>query len=440
MGKKISPAVRISLLYLILGGAWIALSDRVLEILVHDPHRINIIQTYKGWFYVVITSLLLYYLVKSSNSKLQREEKKFTTLFSGFPIGLFRSNRNGELLDVNQSLVTLLGYPDKSSLLKVNFQTIIVGSNDCEQIGEALINPGESQTCSVNLIKFDKTKIWGELNVTLSEENNGQFILEGGVIDRTNRKIAEDKLVQLNEDLELIIEEKTVELTQTIKDIESFSYSVSHDLRAPLRAIIGFSSILMEEYADSFNSEVKDYLEIILERSQAMDTLIDDLLSLSRLNRQEIIPTTFSPDELFRNVSEKRFDVSNRKNINITVKPCPVIYADQHLVGLLFSNLISNAIKFSSSKQMTSIEFGSVEEDDRTVFYVKDNGMGFNMDYASKIFLPFERLHNTEEYEGSGIGLAIVKQVIQRHKGDIWVESEEGTGTTFYFTFNLEPQ
>ncbi|MBL7105401.1 MAG: PocR ligand-binding domain-containing protein [Bacteroidales bacterium] len=225
-------------------------------------------------------------------------------------------------------------------------------------------------------------------------------------------------------------------LNTTNKELESFSYSVSHDLRAPLRSVDGFSKILLEDYHDALDKQGKHYLQRIRAGTQKMGQLIDDLLNLSRIGRQPLNKKTTNlktiANEAYKLLESER---KNRK-VKFTVHECPETLADPNLMQNVFSNLLSNALKFTKNKPLTEIEFGYKEKDNKTIFFIKDNGVGFDMKFADKLFSPFQRLHTNEEYEGSGIGLAIVQRIIFKHGGQIWVESEPDKGTTFYFMLN----
>lgn len=246
----------------------------------------------------------------------------------------------------------------------------------------------------------------------------------------------EAELLESRDQLEQRVKERTVELADTIEEIESFSYSVSHDLRAPLRAISGFSEIIMMDHSDTLNDESAAYLKKIHKASNSMDELITDMLFLSDLSRKELVFLTFNLGEIVAQVFENMEATIGDRKIDFRIHPCPQMVADPKLMKVLLINLISNAVKFTLGEQNAVIEFGSLEEEDRTVYYLRDNGVGFNMEYAEKIFFPFQRLHRQDEFEGTGVGLAIASRVIKNHKGDIWVESEIGVGTTFYFTID----
>jgi signal transduction histidine kinase len=239
-----------------------------------------------------------------------------------------------------------------------------------------------------------------------------------------------------DETLERRVKERTDQLAEANRDLESFMYSISHDLRAPLRAINGFSTFLTEEYREGLDNQGQFYLDRILTNSLKMDKLIEDLLDLSRLGRQSVDIVEIDITALARIVVEKLKEQSDLSEIPFTISECPTIYADKDLMEIMLTNLFSNAVKFTQKQKEPVIEFGFVTEEARVVYFVRDNGVGFNMDFVDKLYIPFQRLHGDSDFVGSGIGLAIVARIVRSHDGKIWVESEEGVGTTFYFAFD----
>ena len=235
-------------------------------------------------------------------------------------------------------------------------------------------------------------------------------------------------------ELEQHVRDRTAQLEAANKELEAFSYSVSHDLRAPLRAIDGFSRMILEDYIDKLDDEGKRFLNIIQGNTKKMGQLIDDLLVFSRLGRQEIRASGIDMGKLAKAVSEElKLAVPERK-LKFTINTLIPAQGDQAMIRQVFVNLLSNAVKFTRSTKTSIIEVGGWTEENENIYYVKDNGVGFDMQYVSKLFGVFQRLHSSSEFEGTGVGLAIVQRIIHRHGGRVWAEGEVEKGATFYFT------
>lgn len=239
--------------------------------------------------------------------------------------------------------------------------------------------------------------------------------------------------------LEETVAARTTDLAATNKELEAFSYSVSHDLRSPLRGIDGFSQILMDEYADKLDGEALKYLKFIRSGVQRMGLLIDDLINLSRLTRAEFKPEKVDISLLAREVMRElktENKINSNKKIEFKNFDSQIITGDPGLLRVALTNLLSNAWKYSTPKEVVKIELGKLNRDGKDVFFIKDNGVGFDMKFYDKLFQPFQRLHANEEFVGTGIGLATVSRIIRRHGGTIWAESEPGVGSTFFFTLS----
>ena len=250
--------------------------------------------------------------------------------------------------------------------------------------------------------------------------------------DITQRKRGEEEVHTLNQELE----KRAAELEAINKELEAFAYSISHDLRAPLRHMVGYTELLQKNASSILDNKGHRYMMTILESAKRMGVLIDDLLAFSRIGRAETRETLVSLEQLVREVRSEVRQETNGRNITWSVGPLPELYGDRSMLKLALVNLISNAIKFTRPRPQAEIEIGCKEKrEDGVVLFIRDNGVGFDMRYVNKLFGVFQRLHRTEEFEGTGIGLATVQRIIHRHGGEVWAEGLVGNGATFYLSF-----
>ena len=257
------------------------------------------------------------------------------------------------------------------------------------------------------------------------------------ICDITERKAAENAIKQLNVQLEQRVEQRTRELTTANKEMQTFCYSVSHDLRAPLRAIDGFSLALLEEEAQNLTPTGKQHLQRVRAASQRMSHLIDALLMLSRVSQNQLNAKTVDLSLLAHQSIQTLMADSGTNNISVNIASKLLVLGDYYLLQILIDNLLSNAWKFTNNVPHASIELGVTRDNSNAaIYFVRDNGVGFDMQYADKLFQAFQRLHTEPQYEGTGIGLATARRIVQRHQGKIWIESEPGKGTCVRFTLN----
>ncbi len=277
--------------------------------------------------------------------------------------------------------------------------------------------------------------IWVRNTYVLKHDEFGKVIGYDGLIsDITERKIVEIEIQKLNAELEQRVNQRTVQLETANKELEAFSYSVSHDLRAPLRHASGYVDLLIKRCSNELSEKGLHYLNSVSDSVHQMGMLIDDLLQFSRTGRTEMRQNLTDMDELAHEIADTLNRDNPNRNIDWIVNKLPVVFCDRSMLKLVWMNLLSNAVKFTRTREKSKIEIGVNEDEKEFVFYVKDNGVGFDMQYSQKLFGVFQRLHSMEEFEGTGIGLANVRRIILRHEGRTWAEAELDKGATFYFT------
>ena len=364
--------------------------------------------------------------------ELHKSEEKYRLLFQNAQIGMYRSKIDGSaFLDVNDKFAKILGF-SREELLGTEGRIRWANPEDrgnmikrLKEYGGILTNY-ETQVLAKN----------GDIREVLAsiELHPNEGSLDGTMMDITERKKAEEEIKKLNESLERRVRERTNDLQISNKELEAFAYSVSHDLRAPLRTIDGFSHALLDDYDDKLDVQGKDYLRRVRAATQMMAQLIDDMLKLSRVTRTEMNIEKVNLTQIARSVINELQKSQPERFINIKIADGLEDTADSRLMRLALENLLGNAWKFTGKQAEAVIEFGATKEDERKVYFIRDNGAGFDMAYVDKLFAPFQRLHTMEEYPGTGIGLATVQRIINRHGGRVWAKGQVGKGATFYFS------
>ena len=273
---------------------------------------------------------------------------------------------------------------------------------------------------------------WDWTLVPILDDTGAVEFLVFSLSDVTDRKKAEDEVHRLNEELEMRVQRRTAQLEAANRELESFSYSVSHDLRAPLRAIDGFSGILLKDHARQLDGEGQRLLAIIRANTRQMGQLIDNLLAFSRLGRREMQVASLDMESVVRDAAAELLTTLGDRRVEWRLHPLPSARADRALIRQVWLNLLDNALKFTRSRKVARIEVGCQPGSNEDIYYIKDNGVGFDPRYAHKLFGVFQRLHSSEQFEGTGVGLALVQRIVQRHGGRIWAEGENDAGATFY--------
>jgi len=303
---------------------------------------------------------------------------------------------------------------------------------------EAAVASGSDFRVEFRIRRHDGEYRWFDTQAVRLRDAGGHTVKWFGAnTDMTERKRAEEEIRKLNAELEQRVRERTAELEAANKELETFSYSVSHDLRAPLRGIDGFSRILLEKCSAQLDDEGKDSLQRVRAATQRMGELIDDLLTLSRATRAELRRTTVDLTALAGEIVAELERAEPTRRVRWVIAPGLAATGDRQLLRLVLDNLLNNALKFTGRQAEACIEFGAMKGEQGCAFYVRDNGVGFDMAYAGKLFGAFQRLHATADFPGTGIGLATVQRIIHRHGGRVWAEGQVNHGATFFFTLNL---
>jgi len=284
-------------------------------------------------------------------------------------------------------------------------------------------------------ILVDNKVRWVRERAEINYDESGRPVRRIGTVqDITERKQADEKIHLLNAELEMRISQRTEQLQNANKELEAFAYSVSHDLRAPLRSIIGYSNILAEEYHDKVDEEGHRIIHTIIKNTNRMGQLIDDLLEFSRMGRKNLSRDPVNMSTLVNEVVEDMQANENKRKIEFNILNLMTCKADRNMMQQVWINLVSNALKYTRNQEVARIEIGSETDHDMIHYYIRDNGVGFNMKYSNKLFGVFQRLHTVDEFEGTGVGLALVKRIINRHGGEVWADSTVGKGTILHFS------
>jgi PAS domain S-box-containing protein len=407
---------------------------------------------------------------KRAERALRKSEARFRNLFETSPDTVFLLSKDGVFEEINEPRIT--GH-SREEIIGKHFQDVpFITEESKREAAEHFrerVKGTDVPPYPIEIRTRHGETRYAEINATTLTEDDKITGIIGIARDITERKRIERQLREHRGHLEELVQERTAELkdrmaeverlnraltnlledfqaanrrledtseklTEANEELEAFAYSVSHDLRAPLRAMDGFSRLLLEEHASELSSEAQRYVHLLHESAQQMDQLVRGLLAFSRLSRRSLRKQKVVPSDLVEQVLEDLHEMREGRQVEITVGDLPACRADPRLLKQVWSNLLANALKFTRCRKVARIEIGCQQRQAECVYFVKDNGVGFDMQYVDKLFGVFQRLHRAKDYEGTGVGLAIVQRIVRRHGGRVWAEAETEKGATFYFT------
>lgn len=368
---------------------------------------------------------------KHVEEALRESQEKYYYLYENAPVGMYQTKIDGsKILEINSTACEMLGFT-KEELLGQPSAVRWADNNRRNGILEIMTEHGLATNFEADIFKKDDTILSCLLSMKIYKEKG---FIEGFIVDISEHKQARDEIHKLNAELEDRVVKRTAQLEASNKELEAFSYSVSHDLRAPLRHVSGYVELLNKRFQSTLSEKGQHYLNSIADSVRIMGALIDDLLQFSKTGRIEMHQSDFDMNEIVKEVMESLCKDNPDRKIEWVLGKLPSVYGDEAMLRLVWTNLLSNAVKFTRTRRKARIEIGVRKENKELVFFVHDNGVGFDMQYAQKLFRVFQRLHSTEEFEGTGIGLANVHRIVMRHGGRTWAEAEPDKGAVFYFS------
>jgi PAS domain S-box-containing protein len=376
---------------------------------------------------------------KRIDEALSRSEQRQRFILESLPIAIFTSpdDKDIDTTWISGNINKITGFEMDEYLSKNDFWRSRLHPLDKERVLNTFINtPFNSEIILEYRWKCkDNQYHWFQNRSVLIENESGKEYL-GVIVDINEIKHAQEEIKLLNTELEKRVQQRTLQLENTNNELEAFSYSVSHDLRAPLRGIDGWSLALLEDYDHLLDDTARLYLTRVRHESQRMGNLIDDLLKLSLVNRSQMRKVEVGISEMVRSIADRMLESNPERHCELIIQPGLVAQCDAKMIEIAITNMLDNALKFTGTTEHAKIEFGQLQAGGMPAFYIRDNGVGFDMEYAKKLFGAFQRLHKQEDFPGTGIGLATVNRIISRHGGRIWAESMKGEGSIFYFTLS----
>ena len=374
---------------------------------------------------------------RATEQELVKRKAEFEAMFRSIPDVAMFVDKDRRIVMCNPSARSMFGY-DFSELVGQTTAILYADIEDFHEQGRRRYSPYQPSDESAYEVQYkrkDGSIFWGETIGTQVVDIEGKLLGFIGLIrDVSTRKKTEEELANYQEHLEQSVKERTVALQQSYQELETYSYSIAHDLRSPLRSIVGFSQILAQEAEHKLDEADMDHLKRIIQSASHMAELIDDILELSRVSRTEMELEEINISELSSDICNSLSVAYPARKVEWKIQEGMKAMGDHHLLYVVMSNLINNAWKFTQKNQDTIIEIGKKEIDGEQVFFVQDNGVGFDMKYGKKVFGLFQRMHHPDDYEGTGVGLATVDRIIKRHAGWVRIEAKPDQGATVYFT------
>ena len=372
---------------------------------------------------------------KKAEHELQEREARYKTLVENIPQKILMKSKDYRWISINENLARDFGIRPEEVVGKLDHELFSRELADKYHADDVrILKTGKTEELEEKYI-VDGKETWVNTIKTPVRDSNGEIMGILGIFwDITERKLAEEEIRKLNAELEDRVKIRTAQLEASNKELEAFSYSVSHDLRAPLRHISGYVELLTSRFHSALSDKGQHYLDSIADSSHQMGLLIDNLLQFSRTGRAEMRRSDSDMNEIVREAIESVSQDNPDRSIEWTVAKLPSVFCDRAMMRLVWINLLSNAVKFTRTREKALIEIGVKVETKEVIFFIRDNGVGFDMQYAQKLFGVFQRLHPTEEFEGTGIGLANVNRIVMRHGGRTWAEAEPDKGAIFYFS------
>ena len=401
-------------------------------------------EPYRDWYEVRVypqrQGILVFFQVvterKRAEAALQTSEARLRAIIETEPECVKMVASDGRLLEMNPAGLAMIEADRPDQVIgRVIYDLIAPEHRSAFRALTESVCLGQPGTLEFEMVGLKGVHRWMETHaVPFRRQAEGDTCLLGVTRDITQRKQAEAELTRHREHLEELVAVRTADLQAANSDLEAFSYSVSHDLRAPLRAIDGYAHILSEDYAQALGQEGQRVLDVISQQAARMSQLIDDLLAFARMGRQAMQMADVNMDALAQEAFREQSLLNPERAVEFNLSPLPPAHGDRAMLRVVLNNLLSNAMKYTRGRATPRIEIGSAAPGALNIYYVKDNGVGFDMQHAGKLFGVFQRLHSSEEFEGTGVGLALVQRIIRRQGGRVWAEAKPNEGATFFFS------